>query len=531
MTAATPHRVIVAGAGPSGLTLACELALAGIPCRVLERRAWRTNESRAFVLHARTMEMFDLRGQADRIAAYGRPVSHLRVGVDGSIDFTRLDSRFAHLTVLPQSVTEDVLETRARELGVEIVRQAELVDLAQDADSVVVRVAGPTGEWEERAAFVVGCDGAHSVVRQLAEIPFEGDTLELSALLADVRLRRPPVDDMLLLSSGRSGGMVAAAYADGWYRVACLDGTRPWTAGPVDLDQLKEVMCEVTGHDLEPYAPRWISRFRLHERLARKYRSGRVLLAGDSAHLHSPLGGQGLNLGVQDAMNLGWKLAAVLTGRADPALLDTYEAERRPVAAKVINTTRWVTRVITSPHPVARLARRGALPRLLPLGPVQRLAREAMSGMSVRYPASRGAGPLGGERVPDVDLRLADGARTRLHDLMHDGRFLLVDLGPYGASAAAAGKWAGRVKAVVADLDLETDATVRQRLRGATAFLVRPDGHTAWSTRAKSSEARGAECRLALARWCGPGPQQVQGTGSGGTRQSALGVGGPDALG
>jgi 2-polyprenyl-6-methoxyphenol hydroxylase-like FAD-dependent oxidoreductase len=493
-----PQRVLVVGAGPTGLALAGELALAGVPCRVIERRGWRTKESRAFVLHARTMEQLALRGVAGEALAWSRPVSRLRVSTTGTaVEFGRLDSQFPHLTVLPQSVTEDVLEEWARKLGVEIIRHAEVYDLNQDGSSVTLKIRSEEGEWEERAAYAVGCDGAHSVVRQLLGVPFEGDTLEFAAILADVRLRRPPIAEFMA-HPGHGGVLVSAPYPDGWFRVAVLDRSRSWTSEPVSLDELASTLRRVTGHDLDPYAPRWMARFRLHERLAERYRHGRVLLAGDAAHLHSPLGGQGLNVGIQDAFNLGWKLAATMGGWAQEGLLDSYEHERRPVAGDVIRATSRATKVMTATSPLVRAARTLALSRLLRTELVQRRMREAMSGIAVRYaPGCAEDGSLSGRRLPNVRLSLPDGKVRRLYDMMADGRFALLDLGPRAACASAVGGWADRVRPIAADL-LDPEA-----IGGAVAVLVRPDGYVAWSTAAQNPGRRAAECRDALIRWCG----------------------------
>ena len=490
-------RIVIVGAGPTGLALACELALAGIPCRVLERRARRAKESRAFILHARTMEMLALRGMADEAVARCHPVSRLRLSAKSSVvDFGCLDSRYPYLAVLSQSVIEDILESRARMLGVEIIREAEVVDLVQDATGVTLQIGGEAGDWEERAAYAVGCDGADSVLRRLVGIPLDGGTMKFAAVLADVRLRRPPAEEFTV-HPGVDGAVVSVPYTDGWYRVMCLDRSRPWTDEPVTLEEVRASLHRVTGQDLDPFAPRWMARFRLHERLAARYRSGRVLLAGDAAHLHSPLGGQGLNIGIQEAFNLGWKLAAVLNGWAREGLLDSYEAERRPVARGVIRVTGRGTSVLTANSRFARFTRALTLSRML-LPVVQRYTREALSGIATRYPAAAGGGRLSGRRVGDVRLTLPDGRDSRLFELMGDGRFGLVDFGPDGVSAAAVGGWSNRVRPIVADL---TDPA---ELHGAVAVLVRPDGYAAWSGSGGSPAARAAECRRALARWCGP---------------------------
>ena len=491
-------RVIVAGAGPVGLTLACELALHGIPTRVLERRAWRTRESRAMGMFSRTLEMYDMRGCADRFVAYGNPAPQLRVGASGQIDFAGLDSKFPFLNIIPQSTTEEILESRARKLGVEIVRGSEIVDLTANDTGVTVVARSATGERTERAAYLVGCDGEHSIVRERMKIPFHGKKDELAAMLGDVRLDSAPVGDVLIQPGG-TGVAVMIAYGDGWYRVACLDRRRRWTDEPLTLEELSTALRHILKSDIAPHAPRWLARFRVHERLAAQYRCGRVLLAGDSAHLHSPLGGQGLNLGVQDAMNLGWKLAAAIQGWGWPGLLDTYEAERRPVAADVIRRTGRATAMLASPSPLAIGLRRVVGPRLLAIDKVQQAVRTAISGTSIRYPAQADAGTMAGQRIGDVELVLADGTSVRLYELMHEGRFVLLDVTDDGSVAQVAAHYPGQVLGVAAA------ARDPERIGRCTALLVRPDGYVAWSTAVANRALLVQQARHALARWCGTG--------------------------
>lgn len=384
MANAPEQSVIVVGAGPTGLALACELAAAGVSCTVLERRLAPSTQSRAMGLYSRTMEVLDLRGHADALVALGRPVSRMVPARGARVDFAELDTRFPYLNVIPQSRTEQVLQQRALDLGVTIERDTEVFGLTQDGSGVTLQVRAGGGEWEESADFVVGCDGAHSVVRELAGIAFRGRTYDIAPILADVRLRKPPPDDVLIVSGG-GGVVVSVPYGDGLYRVAVAWRDRPWTREPVTLDELSEVLTGALGFDPGPYEPEWLARFKIHQRIADQYRIGRVLLAGDAAHLHSPLGGQGLNLGIQDAVNLGWKLAAEVQGWAPVGLLDSYEVERRPQAERILRATDRATRAATSASAGVTAVRRAVLAKALSYRRVRKVAGETISGLRNGY--------------------------------------------------------------------------------------------------------------------------------------------------
>ncbi|MEU9210609.1 FAD-dependent oxidoreductase [Streptomyces sp. NPDC048415] len=499
MAIAPEQSVIVVGAGPTGLALACELAAAGVSCTVLERRLAPSTQSRAMGLYSRTMEVLDLRGHADALVALGRPVSRMVPARGARVDFAELDTRFPSLNVIPQSRTEEVLQRRALDLGVTIERDAEVFGLAQDASGVTLQVRTGGGEWEESADFVVGCDGAHSVVRGLAGIAFRGRTYDIAPILADVRLRKPPPDDVLIVSGG-GGVMVSVPYGDGLYRIAVARRDRPWTREPVTLDELSEVLTRALGFDPGPYEPEWLARFKIHQRIADQYRTGRVLLAGDAAHLHSPLGGQGLNLGIQDAVNLGWKLAAEVQGWAPAGLLDSYEVERRPQAERILRATDRATRLATTPSARVSALRRVVLAKALSYRRVRKVAGEAISGLSNGY-AGRG-GALGhravrvGQRVPDLTVPRVGAGPVRLYSLMRDGRFVLLDLAEDGRCAAVTEAWGSRVSPV------RVGAAVPE-LPGVRALLVRPDGYAAWVDGAADPDGCEGRVRLALNQWCG----------------------------
>src|SRR5215212_3554653 len=323
--------VVVVGAGPTGLMLAGDLARAGVSCTVLERRAEETNLTRAFAVHARTLEMLDARGLADDLVTTGRRVGALRLFGKLEVDLSRLPTRFPYVLVTPQYHTERVLEEHASALGAQIVRGAEVVDLRQDNDGVELDVRYKDGTLgTRRAMYAIGADGVHSKVRQALALPFPGHSAIQSVMLADVQLSEAP-EDVLTVNAARDGFIFIAPFGDGWYRVIAWDRRRELPDhAPVELEEIREIAWRVLGTDYGMHDPRWMSRFHSDERQVPHYRVGRVFLAGDAAHCHSPAGGQGMNTGLQDAANLGWKLAAALQGWAPGGVLDSYHAERYP---------------------------------------------------------------------------------------------------------------------------------------------------------------------------------------------------------
>src|SRR6185503_5168924 len=329
--------VVVVGAGPTGLMLACELALGGANARLLEERTDTPNITRAFAVHARTLELLDARGLAEELLPRGVPVREVAPPGGSTLNLGELPTRFGMVLIVPQSGTERVLQARADELGVEIVRGAEVVGLTQDGDGVTVECAG--GDTV-RAAYVVGCDGAHSTVRSQLGIDFVGKQYETHILLADLQLSRAPGETLTGITNEK-GVVLVIPFGDGWFRAIVWDRLREQAplSEPVTEDEIRDAVCRIAGHDYGLTEMRWSSRFLSERRQARHYRKGRVFLAGDAAHVHSPLGGQGMNTGIGDAMNLGWKLAAAVRGSAPPSLLDTYEAERHPVGADVLRLT------------------------------------------------------------------------------------------------------------------------------------------------------------------------------------------------
>jgi 2-polyprenyl-6-methoxyphenol hydroxylase-like FAD-dependent oxidoreductase len=428
--------VVIAGGGPTGLMLACELRLAGVDVLVLERLAEPSGESRAGGLHARTLEVLDQRGMLEPFLAEGR---ELQAGHFAGLwlDFRDFPTRYPYLLMILQRRVERLLEARARELGVRIRRETEVATIEQHAGGV--RINGTI-----EAEYVVGCDGGRSTVRRLAGIDFPGTAATMTAILGDVELTDPP--DGPVFQQRRAGGNYSVLdFEPGWYRVTTNEfGVVADRDSPITADELRSALRRIAGTDFGLHSPRWISRYNDAARQAACYRHGRVLLAGDAAHIHYPAGGQGLNTGVQDAVNLGWKLAAVLQGRAADALLDTYHDERHPVGARVLQNTRAQT-ALTRPDPQTG-ALRETMADLIAMPEVNRRLGLMVSGLDIRYDLGDGAG----HRAEDRDL--PDG--TRLYRHLHHGRPLL--LGEVGAAGVE-----------------NVDGT-------AEPMLIRPDGHVAW---------------------------------------------------
>ncbi len=540
MRGARPGRVIVVGAGPTGLVLAAELALAGVPCLVLERRSGLRADSRAICLHARTMEVLDLRGQAGRFAEAGLAVPTFPLGLKGAaISFGRLDSDFPYLLDMPQSQIEALLAARATGLGAEIRWSAQVTAIEQDADEVRVVLADG---GVERAAYVAGCDGTRSFTRQAAGLSFPGAPNPGSVLLADLFLDGLPMTDAYGDLSDR-GMLLVFPFRDGSCRVVLYDYARadlPVTE-PVTLEEVRASLLHIAGQDFDPHDMAWSGRYRSESRQAPAYRSGRIFLAGDAAHTHSPAGAQGMNTGLQDAVNLGWKLAAAAGGWAPDWLLDSYHTERHPVGAAVLSLAGRQFRLNTARTASRRVLRWAVQRMVAPLPPVQaRLARE-YSGLAIRYPQTAAPGrpatagaphPLAGARLPRGRLTGPDGSTARLYDLFHDGRFVLLEAqaagvlgaGVAGAGGAGAGVAGGGVAGAGASAEAIEAAgvgvagversdlpdQVRQvrytRADGTrlpAAALVRPDGYLAWASDERDTSARAAAARAAVRWWCG----------------------------
>ncbi|HEY2080585.1 MAG TPA: FAD-dependent monooxygenase [Streptosporangiaceae bacterium] len=485
--------VVIAGAGPTGLLLAGDLARAGVNCVVFERRPGRSGLTRAFAVHTRTLEQLDARGVADQLIASGTPVRELELFSGARLDLARLPSRFPYVLVSPQYETERVLEERARHLGAQIRYGAEVTGLTQYPDGVEVAVRQDGQAGQVRAEYVVGADGIHSTVRQALGIPFPGKPVVRSVMLADVRLTEPPPRAMTVNATGDVFALVAP-FGDGWYRLIAWDvNNQPPEDTPVSLAEVRDAVRRALGNDYGMHDPRWLSRFHSDERLAGCYRDGRALLAGDAAHAHSPAGGQGMNTSIQDAANLGWKLAATVQGWAPDSLLDTYHSERHKVGRRVLRDSGALLRIgLTCPSALVP-ARNMLVYAATRIPMTARFLAEALSGLSVSYPAPRGAHPLTGKRV--ADLPLADG--RRLYETLRGGRFLLAS-SPGAFLAEATSGYDDRVEAVTVPRSSDTIA------------LIRPDAYIAWAGSLATADHRPPDVRGALARWCGsPGQLTV----------------------
>ncbi|PZG15269.1 FAD-dependent monooxygenase [Nonomuraea aridisoli] len=476
--------VLIVGAGPTGLLLAGDLAVRGVPCMIVDREPQGSKLSRAFVVHARTLEQLDARGVAGELIETGTIFTTMRLFDRLDIDMSLLRSRFPFLLCTPQYNTERVLADRASRMGVEVLRGVEVVGLHQDADGVDVNMRIDRTVHTRRAKFVVGADGARSVVRDALGVPFLGRSAVESVMLADVRLRRPPTRE-LALEAGAEGFCFIAPFGDGRYRIIAWDRRRQLpSSAPVTLQEVSDIVRRVMGADLGLYDVRWLTRFHSDERQVPHYRVGRVFLAGDAAHVHSPVGGQGMNTGLQDAANLGWKLAAAVQGWAPDGTLDTYHAERHPVGRMVL---RLSGRLLTTALARTRRARaaRAALPIVNLFPPAAQRLRETMSGLAISYPAPAASHPLTGRRVPDVRLT---GEAGRLYEALREGRFVLL---------APAGEPAATETPLPAHVLHATPRSPRLPL-----MLVRPDGYVAWASTAEDP-AVVSSLRSALTAWCG----------------------------
>jgi 2-polyprenyl-6-methoxyphenol hydroxylase-like FAD-dependent oxidoreductase len=451
--------VIVAGGGPTGMMLASELRLHGGHVVVLEKAAEPTRVVRSLGLHVRSIEVMDQRGLLERFLALGQqyPLGGFFAGIAKPTP-DRLDTAHPYILGIPQTTTERLLTEHATELGVEIRRGCELVGLSQDDHGVTVELADGT---QLRSRYLVGCDGGRSRVRKLLGVGFPGEPARVEWLLGEVELTAPPEELAAVVAEVRKThkGFGAGPLGDGVYRVVVpAEAVAEDRTVPPTLEEVQQQLRVFAGTDFGVHSPRSLSRFGDATRLAESYRVGRVLLAGDAAHIHPPLGGQGLNLGIQDAFNLGWKLAAEVNGWAPEGLLDSYHTERHPVAADVLDNTRALVE-LTSLEPGAQAVRR-LVSELMDFEEVNRYLIEKITAIGVRYDFGEGHELLG-RRLRDVELK-----RGRLYGLMHGGRGLLLD---QTGRLSVAG-WADRVDHVV-DVSEELDVP---------AALLRPDGHVAW---------------------------------------------------
>ena len=497
------HSVVVAGGGPTGLMLAGELALAGVDVAVVERRAGQELVgTRAGGLHSRTIEVLDQRGIAARFLSQGE-VAQVAGFSQIRLDISDLPTRYPYGLALWQNHIERILADWVGELAVPVYRGCEVSNFAQDHTGVDVMLAG--GKFI-RAEYLVGCDGGRSAIRKAAGIEFPGRDPTLSYLLAEVEMALEPGQlpewgirhDALgvhSLSSLEDGGPV---------RVMVTEKQ----LGPnsdATLRDLSDALIDVYGTDYGIHSPTWISRSTDMARQAATYRDRRVLLAGDAAHVHHPIGGQGLNTGVQDAVNLGWKLAQVVNRTSHDDLLDTYHAERHPIAARVLRNTLAQLALLRRPDDEGTKALRDTMSELLGMEEPRKRFGAMMSGLGIHYDLGEGH-PLLGRRMPDLDLVTADGP-MRVFTLLHEARPVLLNFGERGGFDIA--PWADRVKSIEAKYVGEWDVPVIGAVAAPAAVLIRPDGYVAWV-----GDQAQVGLTDALTTWFGP-PYAVDGPMSG----------------
>jgi 2-polyprenyl-6-methoxyphenol hydroxylase-like FAD-dependent oxidoreductase len=488
--------VVVAGAGPTGLMLACELALGGARPLVLEQREQPAEHSKAMGMQGRTVELLELRGLLDRfLDGAGKLKGGNFASLGVPMKFEAFHTRHPYVLVVPQVRTEQLLAERARELGVEIRRGAPVTGFTQDEQGVSVE----SGTERIRSRYLVGCDGGGSTVRKRAGIPFTGQDPHMYALIGDMKFREElprgegmgPMRPVGMINPERRSWFGAFQHHPEVYRatIAWFGKPFPDRNAPVTEQEMRAALIEYTGSDHGMYDVTWLSRLTDVSRLAESYRSGRVLLAGDAAHIHLPAGGQGLNLGFQDAVNLGWKLAAVIRGWGCEELLSTYQNERRPVADGVVRNTRTQA-VLIDPDPRYE-ALRTTFRELMALADTNRHIAGMLSGFDISY--GSGDHPLVGRRMPDAELVTAEGTR-RISGCFATVRGVLLVPESAGTRSPLAA-WADRVDTVIAKIPDVPDVA------GATGttFLIRPDGYVAWA----GDPTRHEEIRAAAATWFG----------------------------
>ncbi|MEV7737031.1 rifampin monooxygenase [Streptomyces sp. NPDC088921] len=467
--------VIISGCGPTGAMLAAELRLHDVRVLVLEKETEPPSFVRIVGLHARSLELMATRGLLDRMLEHGRkrPVGGSFAAIDKPAP-KDLDSAHAYLLGIPQPTIERLLEEHATQLGAQVRRGGAVTGFDQDDEGVTVELAD--GE-RLRSRYLVGCDGGRSTVRKLLGVGFPGEPSRTETLMGAMKVGVPQEEIAAKVAEiGRTNKRFwLRPFGEGAYSVVVPAAGVGDRAEPPTLEDFRQQLIAVAGTDFGVHSPRWLSRFGDATRLAERYRVGRVLLAGDAAHIHPPTGGQGLNLGVQDAFNLGWKLAAQIRGWAPETLLDTYQAERRPVAEDVLDNTR-AQMELHSTEPGPQAVRR-LLTELMDFDEVNRHLIEKITAIGVRY--DFGEGPeLLGRRLPDLDVKAG-----RLYGLLHRGRGLLLDR----TERLTVGGWADRV-------DHLADPTAALDV---PCVLLRPDGHVAWI----GDDQRDLDAHLA--RWFG----------------------------
>jgi 3-(3-hydroxy-phenyl)propionate hydroxylase len=499
MTRTTPgigrdHPVVIAGGGPTGMMLAAELALAGVDALVVERRATQDLDgSRAGGLHPRTIEVLDQRGVAERFTDAGRPGQLFGFG-QMMFSTTDLPTRYPYVLALWQSEFEQIMAAWVSELGVTTRRSTEVVGVAQDCDGVDVQLSDGTTVPTQ---YLVGCDGGRSLVRKAAGIDFPGLAATTSWLIAEVGMDGDPV--MGFTHTGDGSHAIGRRAPDEPIRLVIQ---QPYVADAPEpgMDDLRAGLHHVYGTDFGLRNASWISRFTDATRQAATYRIGRVLVAGDAAHIHPPQGGQGMGTGVQDAVNLGWKLAQVVTGISPESLLDTYHDERHPVGARVLQNTR--AQVAIAIRDEQHQALREIVGDLLHLDDARKQIAAMLFGLDIHYDLGDGH-PFLGRRMPDLDLEV-DGRATRVAELLRDATPLLLQFAGDDGDPPD-----DRIRRVRASAASTCEVPVLGTVDVPSAVVIRPDGHVAWA-----GDVSDPQLPEALTRWFGAGARTQPAAGS-----------------
>lgn len=510
--------VIVVGAGPVGMWLAAELRRAAIDVLVLEKLAEPAPHTRALTILPRSLELLAMRGIVDRWLAAGRqlPSYHFAL-LDNRLDFTAVRSTFPFVLFLPQPKTEALLRGHLGELGVPVLGGHTVSRVRQDDGSVVVEAETAAGKTTYSARWVVGCDGPSSVVRKSMGVGFLGTPTTMRVAVGDVRLTDPPGAPSLTLNRD-NGALFLAALGDGRYRISPLDHATMFEAADdtLTLDELRESTIRVAGTDFGMHDAGYLVRFGNATLQAEAYRTERLLLAGDAAHIHMPLGGQGMNVGLADAGNLAWKLAAVIHGWAGQQLLDSYHAERHPIGQRVVEDTRAQTALVTATTPDGR-ALRARFNELLADHPsVNRELAQRLAGVDLAYPPATDGSPLVGRRAPD--LPLVGATAPSVFGLLRRMRFVLLDL----TGGRLARRFTGPCPALDVACASAMDTSSHPEWQDARAVLLRPDGHVAW-VGADASTASATGLRGALAGWLDALPMPHTGPCAGGPSSGTRG--------
>jgi 2-polyprenyl-6-methoxyphenol hydroxylase-like FAD-dependent oxidoreductase len=480
--------ILIAGAGPTGLMLAAELALAGVDVAIVERRTSdQLAGTRAGGLHSRTIEVLDQRGVADRFLSQGKVMQATSFVIP--LDISDFPTRHNYVLVLSQERIERLLAAWVGELAVPIYRGCEVTGFAQDDTGVDVEL----GDGRSlRAKYLVGCDGGRSLIRKNADIAFPGWDPSVSYLIAEAEMAEEPDSG---IRRGEKGINALGKLEDGKRVRAVLIEPQVVQGDEPTVDDLRQALIAVYGTDYGVHNVTWLSRFTDMARQAASYRERRVLLAGDAAHVHSPTGGQGLNIGVQDAVNLGWKLAQVVNGTSPESLLDTYQVERHPIGARVLKSTMAQTALNRGDERTNAL--RETMSELLLMDEPRKRYGAMMSGLDIRYDLGTGH-PLLGRRMPDLDVATESGS-LRVFTLLHAARPVLLNLGEPGAVDIT--PWADRVQLIDAKYAGAWELPALGVVAVPMAVLIRPDGYVAWV-----GEGGRLGLRDALTTWFGPRP-------------------------